>query len=356
VPHLVRLRLDDAKRVRQLARRADLPCEAERLLRALIEARLLSTRTEDHADTQGERLGEGVVEVAHEALFEAWPTLRAWLDEEQNFLADLARLKAAHEIWEKASEHDKPQTLLGGLLLRRSRQWLVKYPRRFLGRSMEPLRYFIKLSRKTTRRRKLRVQALVGGLTLAVAVVLTGRLYEQTVAWLYGQALRKVKEHSYRLTDVQVLTAATERSLRSDDPSFSFKECTNCPEMVVVRAGEFMMGSPEHEEGRQRDEGPQHKVVFAIRFAISKFELTFDEWDTCEAYGDCDNIRDLGRGRGRQPVRNVNLEGAKTYVAWLSRITGRTYRLLSERFERIADDRLHDGQQVCCSVLQLADH
>jgi hypothetical protein len=112
VPHLVRLRLDDAKRVRQPARRADLPLEAERLLRALIEARLLSVRTEDHAATQGERMGQAVVEVAHEALFEAWPTLRNWLNEEQNFLADLARLKAAHETWEKASEREKPQTLV----------------------------------------------------------------------------------------------------------------------------------------------------------------------------------------------------------------------------------------------------
>ena len=58
--------------------------------------------------------------------------------------------------------------------------------------------------------------------------------------------------------------------------------------MVVVPAGEFMMGSPKEEEDHRIDEGPQHKVIISKPFAVSRFELTFDEWDACAGSGDCD--------------------------------------------------------------------
>jgi formylglycine-generating enzyme required for sulfatase activity len=58
---------------------------------------------------------------------------------------------------------------------------------------------------------------------------------------------------------------------------------------------------------------------------------TFDEWDTCVNYGDCpQGIFDSGFGRGQQPVINVTWDDAQRYVAWLSKMTGKTYRLLSE--------------------------
>jgi formylglycine-generating enzyme required for sulfatase activity len=138
-----------------------------------------------------------------------------------------------------------------------------------------------------------------------------------------------LKEAFYWLTNVRVLTAEAERALRPGGPPF--KECSKCPEMVVVRSGEFVMGSPDDEKGRFREEGPQHKVVFSNRFAVAKFELTFEEWDAFVDHGDCDpNTKDAGWGRGRQPAINVSWDDTKTYVAWLSRITGKTYRLLSE--------------------------
>ena len=101
--------------------------------------------------------------------------------------------------------------------------------------------------------------------------------------------------------------------------------------MVVVPAGEFMMGLPTNEEGRTNTENPQHKVTIAAPFAVSEFEVTFDEWDTCATYGDCDpQILDNDFGRGRQPVINVSWYDAKRYAAWLSKMTGKSYRLLSE--------------------------
>jgi formylglycine-generating enzyme required for sulfatase activity len=108
--------------------------------------------------------------------------------------------------------------------------------------------------------------------------------------------------------------------------------CPMCPEMVVVPAGSFTMGSPESEPGREPNEGPQHTVTFAQKFAVGRFSLTFDEWDACAADGGCNGYRppDNDWGRGRRPVIHVEWGDAKDYVAWLSRRTGRTYRLLSE--------------------------
>ena len=115
-------------------------------------------------------------------------------------------------------------------------------------------------------------------------------------------------------------------------PGETFKDCEICPEMVVVPAGSFMMGSPRDERQRTADEGPQHRVTFARPFAAGQFSVTFEEWDACVADGGCNGYRpsDAGWGRGRRPVINVSWDDAKAYVAWLSRKAGKAYRLLSE--------------------------
>jgi formylglycine-generating enzyme required for sulfatase activity len=125
------------------------------------------------------------------------------------------------------------------------------------------------------------------------------------------------------------LSTAEERALKPKDV---FKECEKCPEMVVVQAGHFTMGSPSSEDGRSNDEGPQHAVTIANSFAVGRFAVTFDEWDQCLAEGGCNGYRpsDVGWGRGRHPVINVSFDDAKAYLTWLSRKTGKTYRLLSE--------------------------
>jgi formylglycine-generating enzyme required for sulfatase activity len=114
-------------------------------------------------------------------------------------------------------------------------------------------------------------------------------------------------------------------------PKESFKDCPDCPEMVVIPAGEFTMGSPSNEEGHSSIEGPQHKVGIAKPFGVGRFEVTFAEWDACVAAGGCKHKpSDQGWGRGKRPVIDVSWNDAKEYVAWLAKKTGRTYRLLSE--------------------------
>jgi formylglycine-generating enzyme required for sulfatase activity len=129
------------------------------------------------------------------------------------------------------------------------------------------------------------------------------------------------------------LSPERERALRPKD---TFKECDTCPEMVVVPAGSFTMGSPAGEAQRGSDEGPQRRVTFSRQFAVGKLAVTFDEWDACAADGGCTYYgqgyvpSDEGWGRGRRPVINISWDDAKAYLAWLSRKTGKTYRLLSE--------------------------
>lgn len=115
-------------------------------------------------------------------------------------------------------------------------------------------------------------------------------------------------------------------------PGERFRDCASCPEMVVVPAGSFMMGSPSSEEGRQGDEGPQHLVTIGSPFAVGVYEVTFAEWEACVEAGGCGGFRprDEGWGRGSRPVMNVNREDAREYVRWLSRETGARYRLLTE--------------------------
>lgn len=118
------------------------------------------------------------------------------------------------------------------------------------------------------------------------------------------------------------------------------------PEMVMIPAGSFVMGSPKTEKDYHFyfTEVPQTEIVIEKPYAVGKYELTWAEWDACVADGGCeDNSNkgfsatsspefsgDAGFGRGRRPVINVSPEDAADYVNWLSAETGETYRLLSE--------------------------
>ncbi len=120
-----------------------------------------------------------------------------------------------------------------------------------------------------------------------------------------------------------------------------FRDCDDaCPEMVVIPAGNFLMGSPANEAGRSNDEGRQHQVTIP-GFAASKYEITRGEWSAFIAATARADPQIVGstycswRNPGfaqddRHPVVCVNWNDAQGYVDWLSQRTGLTYRLLSE--------------------------
>jgi formylglycine-generating enzyme required for sulfatase activity len=143
------------------------------------------------------------------------------------------------------------------------------------------------------------------------------------------QKLPELLHPPKRIPGPAPLTAAEERAL---EPKRIFKECAVCPEMVVVPAGGFRMGSPVGEEGRTETEGPQRWVTIRKLFAVGRFEVTFDEWDACVSQGGCSHRPDdAGWERGKRPVIDVSWNDiTQQYLPWLSKRTGKTYRLLTE--------------------------
>ncbi|WP_017706962.1 formylglycine-generating enzyme family protein, partial [Pseudomonas syringae] len=126
-------------------------------------------------------------------------------------------------------------------------------------------------------------------------------------------------------------------------PGKTFKDCKDCPEMVVLPVGTFTMGAPEEEMGRQPDEGPLHDVTFAKPFAISQFQVLAGEWDAyikSSGYkmpdGDTRPGRECKAGKprypltARQPAVCMDWNEAKAYVEWLSKKTGKSYHMVSE--------------------------
>ena len=113
---------------------------------------------------------------------------------------------------------------------------------------------------------------------------------------------------------------ATPGSADSMAPGTVFRDCSDCPEMVAIPAGSFMMG-----------ESATRAIAIPRGFAVSRFEITFAQWDACAAGGGCTHKPpDNGWGRANRPVMNVNWHDAKQYATWLSGKSGKTYRLLTE--------------------------
>jgi formylglycine-generating enzyme required for sulfatase activity len=270
--------------------------------------------------------GETYAEVAHEAIFRRWDKLRHWIAAEREFLAWRSGLEAARRAWQNMPDQQKNDALLMGAALSQARSWLAKrkddltaIDREFIDRSA----YRDHKARRGARR----VRALIYVLLVGIIAGLVGWINQLYVKeqWNWFTAMRP-----YRLANFQpyILTAEAERALR---PHQSFRECAkDCPTMIVVPAGGFWMGSPADEAGRYEPEGPLHWVKIAAPFAVSESDVTFADWDACAAVGGCRDAADFGFGRGTRPVIDVSWDDAEMYVAWLSKMTDRHYRLLTE--------------------------
>jgi formylglycine-generating enzyme required for sulfatase activity len=176
----------------------------------------------------------------------------------------------------------------------------------------------------TSLARTRRGGVLVAGLIVLLCLSDLGFIYRGAIAQeVMGQ-------YHWRMTMGPTVLTVEQEKTKAAKTGSDFKECANgCPVMIVVPAGKFTMGSPENEADLNASERPQHEVTIAKPFAVSKFELTFEEWDACVAAAACPPVPDHW-GRGETPVVNVSWDDAKQYVGWISRLTGKDYRLLTE--------------------------
>jgi formylglycine-generating enzyme required for sulfatase activity len=290
---------------RRRALRSEFTDEQWRLVSELADHpyRLLVTATPEG--------GETCAEMAHEAIFRRWDKLRNWIAAEREFLAWRTGLEAARRAWQATPDNLKNEALLMGRALAQGQSWAADRAADI----PEADRGFISQSRKVARRGRLRGRAFI---TLAIVVALP---VLSLLAYLLYHSMGIFWDISS-----SALTMQAEQALKPGD---TFKECASCPEMVVVPAGSFIMGSPSKESGRRIDEGPQHEVMIRQPFAVGKFEVTFAEWMTCYAHRGCLRVPNL-YSRRQWPAREVSWNDAKQYVAWLAKVTGRPYRLLTE--------------------------
>jgi formylglycine-generating enzyme required for sulfatase activity len=268
--------------------------------------------------TAAPEVGESHAEVAHETIFRRWRKLHEWITAEREFLVWRTGLESARRAWQTAPAKSKHDALLMGLAAKNATKWLRQRAEDIPSVDQ----HFIRLSLKATRWRQQRIAALVGVLVLAVVASLALWIEQNNLiaAWRWMKVTRPYMETQIR---PYVLTLANEQALKPKD---SFRECaTNCPTMIVVPAGSFIMGSPNDWTER-----PRHTVTISKPFAVSQYEVTFADWDACSDYGDCPRLSDAGFGRGRQPVIGVTWQEAQHYADWFSKMTGKTYRLLDE--------------------------
>jgi formylglycine-generating enzyme required for sulfatase activity len=284
------------------------------LANALVEGRLITRSRE-------------TLEVAHEALLRRAP-ISGWLEEQKDALKlrdDV--LKEAKE-WEAAGRHDN-DLVRSGLRLESA---LALQDDADFASALAPAKDYIAACRRLEtagQRKARRARALVMTLMLATIAGLQGVIFKEPIGNFFFEQTA-VRHYIAEQVRPYVLTAEAERALK---PGATFRECDSaCPEMIVVPAGSFRMGSPDSEAGRGKDEEPVHTVSIAKPFAVGKFELTWDDWDACVAMRGCDGrpTSDTAYGRGRKPLINVSWDQAQAYVNWFSRMTGKPYRLLTE--------------------------
>jgi formylglycine-generating enzyme required for sulfatase activity len=301
---------------RLVARAADVAggdrATLEPLANALVEARLLTR-------------GAETLEVAHEALLRREPISR-WLEEQKDGLRLRDNVLHEAEQWAEAGRH------ADGLVRRgeRLQAALVLAVNEDFRAALAPASNYLKACRKlecSARNRAWWTQAAIYTLLLAVIGGLLARTYERDLRSLayWGTTFRG---HQLAAADVARLKPGDVFSecvrIFSDDRQDGKKISKHCPDMLVIPAGSYKRG------------GEIHSRVITIDkpIAVSRFTITFDQWDACVAGGGCENNTspsDRTWGRGTRPVIYVHWRDAQDYVAWLNRMTGTdSYRLLSD--------------------------
>jgi formylglycine-generating enzyme required for sulfatase activity len=182
-----------------------------------------------------------------------------------------------------------------------------------------------------------RVTTVRQGTTLRVVGLSEGRTWYQVETpegqrgYIYGQLIRPKPEPQPAVTPQAEPTPRVEQAaapvtrIAPGEPG-ALKDCDSCPELVEIPAGSFAMGS----DGGHWSERPVHRVTLARPFALGRYEVTVGQWQACIDAGACAAMPSMQNVTESSPVHNVNWNEVQTYLQWLSRETGHTYRLPSE--------------------------
>lgn len=172
------------------------------------------------------------------------------------------------------------------------------------------------------------------GMTALMVAAIRGNLEmaELLLSALADKALRNAQGDTAEQMAAEQghLALAAKLSARLE-PGIVFRDCPRCPELVVVPPGEVELGSLAQDMGPFAATGGTPRRVRMGSFALAKRAVTFTEWNACVADGGCTTQpADGSAERGSNASIRVIWEDARKYIAWLSRRTGKQYRLPSE--------------------------
>ena len=272
IPWLAGIDTETGAPRRRVARLSEIPTDARPLIQHFVDQRLLATDVAK--DT-----GEATIEPAHEALLRQWGLLQGWLTEDAGLLSVIDGVKRASRDWAANGKAGAWLTHTTGRLDAAER--LRERPDLAANLDQTDRDYIAACRRKETadlesERAATRNRQRMLAMVIFLLVGVTGGL----LAWLNQGYLNErytwfAVARPYMMNSVRpyVLAAAAERALK---PGQTFRECArDCPEMLVIPSGSFIMGSPDNEADRSSDEGPLRGVTIAKPFAISTSPVTF---------------------------------------------------------------------------------